>query len=252
MSLDALLKAEDLDDLLRVRRDISALTPAEERRISSILRKWTDEQAVANLLFNPDLIPRGLRFDALDRALNSIATPYLALAATVGLQQIEWTDVPDDKRTSWLPAVQRLVRSSSKVLAGRASAALCRWARREESDDLLLEVLSLYPVPDEGACRNIVATVLTRWADVSAQELSLRLLNRRMSSPARVAIQLAHETYHKLKARDEFRAMVMKSPAYVFIPSLSEAVLDESRSARARVRSVRLQPDARLRTASTR
>jgi hypothetical protein len=106
-SLETVLKTTDLDDLLRERRDILSLTPQETERVSAVIRAWTDRQAIANLLFYPDLIPLSLRFDALDRALRSHGFPYFGLAATVGLP----------------------------------------------------ELLAVYPMPDEGACRNIRAAV---------------------------------------------------------------------------------------------
>jgi hypothetical protein len=230
-ALDAFLKAEDLDDLLRIRRDLGVLTSDEEQRISSIIHDWTDNQAVANLLFNPDVMPPALRFEALDRALHSNHVCYFALAATVGLQQVKWNEVPGAKRASWLQALQRLVRSKSRTVAGRASVTLFEWTLGDGRDDILMELLSLYPVSDEGACRNIVAIALARWHDLSAEELTERLSDGCVTGSARAAVRQAHEKHRKLKARDEFRALIMKSPAYVYIPNLWEARLDDSQSA---------------------
>src|SRR5262249_12437907 len=109
--LDAFLEADDLDDLLRVRHEISTLTPAEVERVASVLGNWTDRQAVANLLFYSTLIPASLRWEALDRGLHSSDIPYFVLTATVGLQAVGLNEVPDDKRAAWLQTLRELVRS---------------------------------------------------------------------------------------------------------------------------------------------
>jgi hypothetical protein len=46
---DAFLAAEDLDDLLQKRQEISSLTPDESERVRSVIRDWSDHQAVAKL-----------------------------------------------------------------------------------------------------------------------------------------------------------------------------------------------------------
>ena len=50
-SLEAFLKAGDLDELLRVRRDISSLTSEEASRVASVINDWTDRQAVSKSAF---------------------------------------------------------------------------------------------------------------------------------------------------------------------------------------------------------
>ena len=225
-SLEAFLKARDLDELLRVRRDISSLTSEEASRVASLVRDWTDRQAVANLLFYPDLIPATLRFEALNRALHSTDIPYLVLAATVGLQQIVLDEIPADRRAAWVQALLRFVQSKSNVLAGRASVTLYSWIHSPMAPDILPELLSLYPVPDEGACRNIVAAVLTECGDWSEDEFAQRLADWHVSNSARTTLRRAHEEYREAKAHDEFRALIMRSPVFAYIPNLSESALD--------------------------
>lgn len=222
-SLEAFLKAEDLDDLLRVRRGISSPTSEESSRIVAVIDEWTDRQAVANLLFYPDLIPADLRFEALDRALHSHDVPYFALAATVGLQQIVLDDVPADKRARWVQALLRLVQSQSRALAGRASVTLYSWMRGVTTPDLLPELLSLYPVTDEGASRNIVAAGLARCGNLPPDEFDQRLTDWRVPDAARTALRSAYEEYLRLKAHDAFRAKLMLSPSLAYIPNLSES-----------------------------
>jgi len=224
--LDRFLTAIDLDDLLRTRDEISSLTPEETTRIVSVVRDWKDRQAVANLMFHPDLMPRDVRFEAIDRALHSTEVPYFTLAATVGLQNIALDEVPDEKRTAWGHVLLALIQSKSTVLAGRASVTLCAWSR---SPDILPQLVSLYPVPDEGACRNIVAAVLDSCGDLSTEEFERRLSEWRGSDSATTALRRAHAEYTEKKGRDALRAMIMKAPSLAYIPNLSEGVTDNAR-----------------------
>src|SRR5258705_388654 len=81
--------------------------------------------------------------------------PSFVLAATVGLQNIALDEIPEDKRGAWVQRLKDLVQSKSKVLAGRASVTLFSFSQSVATSDILPELLSLYPVPDEGARRNI-------------------------------------------------------------------------------------------------
>jgi hypothetical protein len=91
-----------------------SLTQEESALVASVIDGWSDKQAVSNLLFHSDLIPATLRFEALDRALNSHDVPYFVLAATVGLQGVRLGDVPSDKRAAWIQALVALTRSKRR------------------------------------------------------------------------------------------------------------------------------------------
>jgi hypothetical protein len=221
-SLEAFLRAEDLDVLLRARGDIASMTSEQLACVVSVIKDWSDRQAVANLLFHPDVMPTSVRFEALDRGLHSRDVPYFVLAATVGLQGVPLADVPNDKRAAWIQILLGLVRSTSRVLAGRASVTLASWLEGAGTSDILAELVSLYPVPDEGACRNIVAVVLATCGDLPADEFARRLVEWRVSSATATALRNAHKEYIAKKAQDEFRAMLMKAPALDYIPNLSD------------------------------
>jgi len=229
--LDRFLTATDLDDVVRVRNEISSLTPEESARVVSIVREWNDRQAVANLLFHPGLMPAVVRFDALDRALHSIDTPYFTLAATVGLQGVAPDEVPGAKRAAWGQVLLALLQSRSAVLAGRASVTLCAWTRGVANPDILPQMVALYPVSDEGACRNIVCAVLDNCGDRSTEEFDQCLLEWGVSDSTRAALRRAHAEYADRKERGELRAMIMKAPTLAYIPNLSEGVIDAVRSA---------------------
>jgi hypothetical protein len=224
-SLETFLKADDLDALLMQREDLS-LTPAESALVASVIHGWSDKQAVSNLLFHSDLIPATVRFEALDRALHSHDVPYFLLAATVGLQSIPLDDVPSDKRAAWIQVLLGLVRSKSQTLAGRASVTLFAWSQSVVPLDILPALVSLYPVPDEGACRNIIAAVLFRCGDLPADEFDRQLAAWSLSDSGMRALRSAHEEYKRRKAHDELRAMIMKSPSFAYIPNLSDNIVE--------------------------
>jgi hypothetical protein len=222
-TLEEFLRATELDDLLRIRGNISSLTSEETVRVESVIHWWTDRQAVANLLFHPDLMPVSIRFEALDRALQSNDVPYFILAATVGLQQIAPQEIPLDKRTRWRQILLTSVRSALPTLANRASVVLYSWTRDVMATDILPELLSLYPVADEGACRNIVAALLARCGELSVDEFHSRLLAWRLSDSARTSFQSAYDEYENLKTSDAFRARLLTMPSFAYIPNLVES-----------------------------
>lgn len=49
--LEAFLGTEDLDDLLRARLRLGTPSSGDVQTVVSVLERWTDRQAIANLLF---------------------------------------------------------------------------------------------------------------------------------------------------------------------------------------------------------
>ena len=226
VTLEAFLKAGDLDDLLRVRRGLSSLTPEETLRVRSVIHQWSDRQAVANLLFHPDLIPDSLRLEALDRALHSNDVAYFVLAATVGLQQLEPAAITVDRRDRWLVRLLTLIQSESETLANRASLILYSWTQELSDPDILPELLSIYPVADQGACRNIVAALLSRCGELPAHEFDARLREWRVSESPSALLRRAYGEHRQLTMHDAYRAKLMTMPSFAYIPNLVERPAD--------------------------
>ncbi len=217
-ALDTFLKTNDLDDLIRARHDISTLTSDESAQVESIIRDWIDPQAVSNLLFYSSLIPADSRFQAIDRGLHSYDAPYFALAATVGLQGIKPDEVPQDRRDEWIRLLLVLVQSESYVLAGRASVTIFSWLTESEPADLL----SLYPVPDETASKNIVAYGIARFGDLPAAEFVQRLSQSGVPDAAITVFEDAYQEYHQRKSNGEPVAELVKCPLLCYIPNMSD------------------------------
>ena len=169
--LEDFLKAEDLDDLLKVRGKMGAPEAQELDRMGELLKAWSDGQAVSNLLFYPALIPEALRISSIERALACTARPYFVLAAVVGLQGLDPASVPTDTRARWASALLELVRSNAGVIASRASVTIRSWLR----DGQIEEFIRSYPVPDETASKNIVSFTLSRFGDLALSEFRARL-----------------------------------------------------------------------------
>jgi Armadillo/beta-catenin-like repeat len=86
--LEVFLTTEDLDDLLRARQRLGRVSKRDSHAAVSMLEQWADRQAVANVLFYPDLLPHTVRMPFIMKALEETEFPYYTLAAVVGLQDL--------------------------------------------------------------------------------------------------------------------------------------------------------------------
>jgi hypothetical protein len=216
-SLDELLRAKDLDDLLRLRGQLSELTRQEQGRVTGIMSEWQDGQAVSNLLFYPSLIPELVRCNSIDRALCSPEQPYFALAAVVGLQSVEPDKVAVDVRKRWVTSLLEFVRSDGQVLSSRASVTIWSWL----GDGQLEEFVASYPVPDETATKNIVAFSLSRFGQLTRTEYTERLRSCGLGFFKRRRMVRRFDEYQRKK--DSGGAVFMTMPLLSFIPNYETA-----------------------------
>jgi len=220
--LDTFLRAQDLDVLGKVRHQLHSLTESETARLARVITGWKDPQAVANLLFHPEVIPEDLRFGALARALRSTDVPYFQLAATVGMQGMPQTSVPEEHRQSFADSLVGFLGSRTNVLASRASVTLFGWSQEQASDDLLIRMLAAVSVEDDTLSRNVFAAVLARHGKDTPQEFEGHTAQWDIPQPARTALLASHREYLELTARGERRGKFMTSPLFSYIPNLSE------------------------------
>lgn len=118
--LAGFLRAEDLDELLARRDAISEITREDAAALTALVTAGDDEQAMANLLMYPELIPPPLRTATVLAALDSDADGYPALAAASGIGRVEWTA---DERAAIGERLLRLSRNASpptSTIAARA------------------------------------------------------------------------------------------------------------------------------------
>ena len=121
--LDAFLAAEDLDELLNARQNISALDAEDAGIVRSVLHQWQNPQAVSNLLLHPTLIPDDARLQALLQGLSERKVAYYVLAAVVGLQGINAADLANADRERLVVDLLALIRDTNGILAQRASVS---------------------------------------------------------------------------------------------------------------------------------
>ncbi len=107
--LERFLAAQDLDELLAARNEITEITRADAGVLAEIVTAGTDEQAMANFLMYPEVIPAHLRTVTVLAALQRPPTDYRLLAAVVGLGRLE-LDVADQKRSA-----ERLLELSART-----------------------------------------------------------------------------------------------------------------------------------------
>lgn len=153
--LDQFLSCAELDDLSALVVPYEEQTPLERTRVSAAVAAQ-DAQSLANLLMNPSMIAPDERFAAIARALGD-DTSYAALAAIVGLQDVDPSTLIEHQ-AAWLAT--RLVELSEhgdRVIAERASVTLHAYADLRQVDALVALLGSQHEVVRHNAAVAIVA-----------------------------------------------------------------------------------------------
>ncbi len=210
------LRVTDYDALELVFAEISTLDQSENRFIEQLLVDWKEEQAIANLLFFPSLIPNSIRFDTISKALASDNAPYYVLAAAVGLQSLKVSDWTDEQRDSIGERLILIARQNVEIIAARASITV--WEYLEGLGDVCL--LGVYPVATSIANRNIMAYVLTRYADSSKKTFKQTL--KAMNIKWRIRRKFVKRFKRYLRGKRSGKAVFMQAPQYIDIPSLTD------------------------------
>lgn len=107
--LERFLAAQELDELGAARDEIKVITRADAGVLAQIVSDGTDEQAMANFLMYPEVIPAHLRTATVLAALQRPPTDYRLLAAVVGLGRLE-LDLADQKSVA-----ERLLELSART-----------------------------------------------------------------------------------------------------------------------------------------
>jgi hypothetical protein len=89
-NLERFLAAEDLDELLIAREQIVEINRTDAVTLADLVTATAaDDQAIANLLMYPEVIPAHLRVPTVIAALQCPSSDYRLLAAIVGLGRLE-------------------------------------------------------------------------------------------------------------------------------------------------------------------
>jgi len=151
--LKAFLTAEDLDELSSARRMITALDDEDAAVVRLTLQQWDNPQAVANLLFNPNIIPEDLRLASLFRGVGERQVVYYVLAAVVGFQSIDPAELVAEERGRVVAELLAILRKTSGILAQRASVSFQPFAREDDAP----RVFALWAHPDDTVWHNLRA-----------------------------------------------------------------------------------------------
>lgn len=165
--LARIVGAADLDELRRAVRALDRLGADDLAALAALVSTWRDDQAIANLLMYPKLLPPELRAAALLRALDGTA-PYLTLAAVVGLEALDGGRFTDDERVVLRERLLALVSGVEPLLAVRAAAALAGYLDGGE----LARVVPLLAHRDPRVAHNLIVA-LAEHVDIAALDAAI-------------------------------------------------------------------------------
>jgi hypothetical protein len=152
------LAASDLDVLLNAREAIETLGAKDVRALGELVQSWGDDQAMANLLMYPELIPDAHRTATLVEGLSGARGGYAVLAATIGLSKD--TDGADEA-PSIAERLLELVNDpqTPRVTMMRAAIALDAYAKFLDP----AEFVTALSTSDEGIGQNVLAVAVRTW-----------------------------------------------------------------------------------------
>lgn len=122
--LRGFLVAEDLNALSASRARLGEPSASDHTSIRRLLADGEDQRAVENLLLYPSLIPADIRFDTVLAGLGQSPSSYAALAAVVGLDEMDVESVAEADRRKLLARLLELIDDGPPVVARRASVAI--------------------------------------------------------------------------------------------------------------------------------
>ncbi len=216
MELVKFLKINDLDVLEQSFSELARLSERDQNLILKILKDWDSEQAIANILFYPRLIPEKQRYDVLNKALKAETAPYYMLAAVVGLQSLDRVRVNSAIKTKFALQLMEIIKSGDDIIASRASVSI--WDFLDERSFPMY--LDLYPVKVGSANKNIMALAMLKFKDGTKRKLKSKLKEYHLVWGKRRKFLKRFKKYKKGKktGMDVF----MLAPVYEEIPNLND------------------------------
>ncbi len=219
--LQNVLTATDLDDLLAAVQQIRP-TDLDPGVIGGKIQAWEDEQAVANLLFYPFLIPEEFRPAAVRRALEETEQRYYTLAIIVGLQEFEPGQLPPEETRKIRDRLFHLIKSDSSIIAIRASTSFYNYVDESDAE----RMCELLDHPDDTVRHNVLAWLLLEVGDGDGNELAELLRRAQLSSNRREEALQKVEQHAKITSESGFSDF--DAPLWTFIPNLTEFSPDQA------------------------
>lgn len=134
-ALQAVLAAVDLDVLADRVESLGAPDDTDASVVRHVVAQWSDQQALANLLLHPAVLPHDVRVPALLRGL--MTGGYLTLAAAVGAGRLPARAVDARQRVQLVQALLDTVVTTVGTTARRAATALRPLVSAADADELV-------------------------------------------------------------------------------------------------------------------
>ncbi|GAB3772995.1 hypothetical protein GCM10028818_13870 [Spirosoma horti] len=221
-TLEQFLRATTLDDASLLARQLRNSTTQEKAVITTLIEQWNDEQAIANLLMHPYLIPADVRWDTLRKGLHQLIDSYYVLAALVGLQRYD-TELPENDHKVIINRLLKIIQASPSVLAVQASTALFTLSRPDDGD----AIVDLLNQTDLTIRHNGLAALVTTCRLSTQSVIDRAFADGRLSAAAKTyADQQLKEAFPLLNAAeldpDQWYLSDLSAPSLVSIPDLHE------------------------------
>ena len=215
--IEAFLKTDELDQLLKLRSQIEKLAPEEDQAILSILESWSDEQAIANLLFYPNLISAACRERFVLKGLCDFENPYFVLATVVGLDSLAVSGVSAEMRSEIVRRLIAFCADYSDVLGERSSVSLRAFLAKED----LPSLLPLLGVQNDVVRENIVGWIAKSCDGIAPQQMveEFRVFGLSWFQRRRVLSAIHKFTVKRSGVVEAFKT----APLLSYIPNLKEA-----------------------------
>ncbi len=222
-ALQAFLNLTELDELYNARQTLGQPEAEDRLTLETVLTQWQPAQAVANLLFYPELIPDPLRFQALLKALDE-PSRYAALAATVGLARLKRSMFSTEQQAQLAERLILQVRTGGRLIASRAAMALGHYLGRAEATQLI----ALFDQPD-AAVRHNLLTALIQLVGLNHIQgvLQSALASSQLSPAARAFVQESQASlapfFHGDTADTQgFITSPLGVPLLAYLPNLND------------------------------
>jgi hypothetical protein len=215
-TFDAFLKAEDLDDLLKLRGQIRELTDEEEKTALVVLESWSDQQAVANLLFHPSLIPSARREHFILKALGDLDNPYFVLAAVVNAGCLAGEKTSAKTCSEIKEHLLAYCQNYNDVIGQRASVSLRSFLSKTD----LLALLPLLRVRNDVIRENIIGWITQVWGGLARDKMSAEFKALGLSWFQRRSVAKSLEQFSG--KRSSLIETLRTTPVLSYIPNLKE------------------------------
>jgi len=220
--LKAFLVAEDLDDAQDARHKIKSVTATDAAAIRTILKQWSDAQAVSNLLIHADLIPEDVRLASLYRGLAERRVDYYVVAAIVGLGEVDGVKVPAQDRKRLANMLLTIIRETKDVRAKRSSLTFEGFVSADDAP----QVIALMEHSDSTVRGNLRSWLFKMFEDRGMDAFTAAGRQSSLAEEAQSRLVAEFKEYLSIPDQQARRSKLVV--LYAYIPNLKDYVPQEA------------------------